>query len=145
MRRRWPRDEGCGQGEGVDLGNLGSAYADLGEVQRAIGYYQRALEIAREIGDRCGEATGLHSLGDKLGTKEEYEGALACYLLAVDIRSDISDPRLSGSQVRIEKLEEKLGHEELARLVERVEPNKDRIVEEMLQGIAQGRREDAGD
>ena len=40
--------------EGVHLGNLGNAYADLGEPRKAIEYYEQALKIAREIGDRQG-------------------------------------------------------------------------------------------
>ena len=49
------REIGDRRGEGNDLGNLGMAYADLGEVRRAIEYYEQALVISREIGDRRGE------------------------------------------------------------------------------------------
>ena len=45
------REIGDRRGEGADLGNLGLVYADLGEVQKAIGYYEQALVIAREIQD----------------------------------------------------------------------------------------------
>ena len=34
---------------------MGLAYADLGEVRKAIEYYNQALAIIREIGDRRGE------------------------------------------------------------------------------------------
>ena len=44
--------------EGTALGNLGLAYADLGEPRKAIAFYDRDLVIAREIGDRRGEAFG---------------------------------------------------------------------------------------
>ena len=44
------------------LGNLGSAYKNLGEPRRAIQSYEQALQIAQEIGDRRGE--GNH-LGDR--------------------------------------------------------------------------------
>ena len=33
------------------LSNLGLAYADLGDARRAIGYYEQALQISREVGD----------------------------------------------------------------------------------------------
>ena len=39
------------------LGNLGLAYSDLGQVERAIEYHEQALVIAREIGDRRGEGS----------------------------------------------------------------------------------------
>ena len=36
------------------MGNLGNAYAALGDPRKAIGYYDPALKIARKIGDRRG-------------------------------------------------------------------------------------------
>ena len=49
--------------EEVHLGNLGLAYADLGEVRRAIEYYEQGLVIHRELGDRRGEGNDLGNLG----------------------------------------------------------------------------------
>ena len=46
-------------GEGVALGNLGIAYAALGETRRAIQFYEQQLAIVREIGDRRGEGNDL--------------------------------------------------------------------------------------
>jgi len=57
------REVGDRRGEGNRLGNLGNAYADLGQVAEAIGYYEQALAIAREIGDRRGEDNHLGNLG----------------------------------------------------------------------------------
>jgi tetratricopeptide (TPR) repeat protein len=51
------------QGEGAALGNLGLAYADLGETRRAIQFFEQALLIDREIGDRPGEGAALGNLG----------------------------------------------------------------------------------
>ena len=51
-----PRDRGP-KGRRNRLGNLGNAYADLGETRKAIEYYEQALTIAREIGDRRGEGS----------------------------------------------------------------------------------------
>ena len=49
--------------EGAHLGNLGPAYADLGETRKAIEYCGQHLAIAREIGDRRGEGANLGNLG----------------------------------------------------------------------------------
>jgi tetratricopeptide (TPR) repeat protein len=38
--------------EGAGLGNLGAVYAALGDARRAIEFYERAKEIAIEIGDK---------------------------------------------------------------------------------------------
>ena len=43
--------------ESAHLGNLGLAYAGLGETRKAIGYLERALKISRKIGDRAKEPT----------------------------------------------------------------------------------------
>jgi tetratricopeptide (TPR) repeat protein len=72
--------------EGGHLGNLGNAYAALGEPRRAIEFYEQALAIDREISDRRGEATDLWNMSlaqDKLGEREQAianaEAALKIY------------------------------------------------------------------
>ena len=48
------------------LGNLGIAYSDLGEPRKAIEYYEQALKISRDIGDRRGEGNRLGNLGNSI-------------------------------------------------------------------------------
>ena len=52
------------RGEGADLGNLGLAYADLGETRKAIEYYEKRMVITSEIGDRRGEGERPGQPGD---------------------------------------------------------------------------------
>ncbi len=61
--------------EGAHLGNLGVAWAALGEPRKAIGYYEQQLVIVREIGDRRGEAAGSFNLGNLLWTQGEPQAA----------------------------------------------------------------------
>jgi len=49
------REIGDRRGEGNHLGNLGSAYAALGEVKRARESWQQSLAIFEEIGDSRSE------------------------------------------------------------------------------------------
>ena len=42
-------------GEGGAYGSLGKAYQSLGDYRKAIGYQEKRLKIATEIGYRCGE------------------------------------------------------------------------------------------
>ena len=66
MSRRWPsaRRSATGAARGHWLGNLGNAYADLGQVEKAIEYYQQALAISQETGDRRGEGNHLRQPGE---------------------------------------------------------------------------------
>jgi tetratricopeptide (TPR) repeat protein len=49
--------------EETHLGNLGTAYRNLGEMRRAVEFYEQTLVIAREIGDRRSEGIALSGLG----------------------------------------------------------------------------------
>jgi tetratricopeptide (TPR) repeat protein len=58
------------------LGNLGAAYGALGEVQRAIGYFEQALAIAREIGNASGAAITSFNLALALSAQGQRLEAL---------------------------------------------------------------------
>ncbi|MFQ5342622.1 MAG: CHAT domain-containing protein, partial [Anaerolineae bacterium] len=45
------------------LNNIGLVYDALGEKQQALGYYEQALPLMRQVGDRAGEATTLNNIG----------------------------------------------------------------------------------
>jgi tetratricopeptide (TPR) repeat protein len=77
-------------GEGNALGNLGLAYAALGETRKAIDYYEQRLVIAREIGDRRGEGNALANMGlalratDPEAAREKSRQALAIFTAIED-------------------------------------------------------------
>jgi tetratricopeptide (TPR) repeat protein len=79
-------------GEGQALGNLGSAWAALGETCKAIEHYEQQLVIAREIGDRGGENTGLYNLANVLDKAGERERAVACVVESLRIHREMEDP-----------------------------------------------------
>jgi tetratricopeptide (TPR) repeat protein len=54
------REDGDRQGEGAELGSLGSCHYSLGEYRQAIDLYTQALVIARDIGDRQNEGARPH-------------------------------------------------------------------------------------
>jgi len=49
--------------EGWSYNSIGQAYHDMGKAEVAAGYFERAIEIARTIGDRIGEESALGNLG----------------------------------------------------------------------------------
>ena len=79
--------------EGAHLGNLGLAYASLGDYRRAIEYHDQHLAITREVSDRRGESYGLINLGTAHYELREYERAVSYYDQALAISHDIGDRR----------------------------------------------------
>ena len=79
------------------LGNLGLAYADLGQVERAIGYYKQALAISQDIDDRRNEGIWRGSLGNAYYALGQMERAIEYYKQALSISQDIDDRRGEGN------------------------------------------------
>ena len=89
----WERER-----EGNALGNLGVVHAALGDLRKAIEYYEQALVIDREIGDRRGEGNALFNSArvlDSLGNRPE---AIARAAAALAIFEAIESP--NAAQVR---------------------------------------------
>ncbi len=85
------------RGEGVHLGNLGSAYISLGEVHRCIEYYEQALVISREINDCHGEGVALGNLGNAYRNLGEVPRAIEYYEQALVIFRQFNDRRDEGA------------------------------------------------
>jgi DNA-binding response OmpR family regulator/tetratricopeptide (TPR) repeat protein len=80
-------------GEARILTRLGIAYGGVGEIQRAITYYQQALGIARTIGDRYCEGVALNSLGISHLVLGKTSRAIVYYQQALGIARTIGDRR----------------------------------------------------
>jgi len=85
--------------EGFHLGNLGIAYADLGETKRAIDYHELRLEIAREIGDQRAEGQDLGNLGNAYKNLGETKRAIEYHEKALVISREIGDQRAEGQDL----------------------------------------------
>ena len=83
--------------EGMALGNLGTAYTDLGETRRAIEYYEQRLPIARETGDRRGEGNALNNLGVAYRQLGEPRRAIESYEQHLAITRETGDRRGEGA------------------------------------------------
>jgi tetratricopeptide (TPR) repeat protein len=83
------REIGDRGGEGAWLGNLGSAYSDLGQVEKAIEYHEQALVISREIGYRLLESASLIDMGDIFVYQNEWTKAIKLYNQARMIADEI--------------------------------------------------------
>lgn len=83
-------------GEGNHLGNLGVAYADLGETRKSIEYYEQYLTIAHEIGDRRGESIALGNLGIAYADLGEMRKAIEYYEQDLIIVRELGNRRGEG-------------------------------------------------
>jgi tetratricopeptide (TPR) repeat protein len=77
--------------EGRHSGNLGVAYADLGEMRRAIEFYEQALVVLREIGDRRGESAALSNLGYTYANQGETRRGVELHEQALTVSREIDD------------------------------------------------------
>ena len=85
--------------EGYAIGNLGLAYADLGEARKAIEFYEQALVIYREIGDHRGEGKALNNLGLAYADLGETRKAIEFYEQQLVIAREIGDRRGEGNSL----------------------------------------------
>ncbi len=70
---------------------IGYVYNKIGQSQEALNYYQQALPISREVGDRPGEAVTLNNLGTVYTNIGQPQEALNYYQQALPIRREVGD------------------------------------------------------
>jgi tetratricopeptide (TPR) repeat protein len=87
------REIGDRLGEGKTLGNLGNAWADLGDAKKAIEFHEQYLTIAREIGNRREEEAALGNLGNAWAARGDAKMALTFRQQRLDIVRELEDRR----------------------------------------------------
>ena len=109
------------------LGTVALAHHALADVNKAIGYYEQRLVIAREIGDRSGEGNALGNLGNAYAGLGEVEKAIGYYGQILVIHREIGDRRGEGSDLgnlgvayaRLGEVEKAIGYYEQALVISR--------------------------
>jgi tetratricopeptide (TPR) repeat protein len=81
------------------LDNLGIAYSSLGEYQKAIEYYEKALIVCRKIIDTKGESMCLGNLGIAYSSLGKYHEAIECYKQALLISKNIGNSDDNGKHL----------------------------------------------
>lgn len=82
--------------EAVHLSNLGVAYFDLGELRRAVEFYEQTLIINRELGNRQGEGQTLGNLATAYDVLGETRRAIELYEERLGIAREFGDRRGEG-------------------------------------------------
>ena len=91
------REIGHRQSEANNLGQLGTAYRNLGQVEQALEFYEQALKISQEIGHRHGEEAFLCNLGLVYSDVGQAEAAIENYEQVLMIAREIDDIRGQGN------------------------------------------------
>ncbi len=86
------------------MGNLGTAYRNLGQVERAIEHYAAALSISREIGDRRAEGNHSWNLG-LLYEESDPARAVALMSVCVAYEREIGHPDAEGDAERVAQIQ----------------------------------------
>jgi tetratricopeptide (TPR) repeat protein len=79
------------KGRATVLGNIGFIYKTKGDLENAQKYYEEALKICREIGDKEGEATQLGNIGTIYLAKGDYKNVLNYSSEALKIDREIGN------------------------------------------------------
>ncbi len=111
---------------------LGSVYDDLGKQQEALAYFEQALAIRREVGDRGGEGITLHNIGTLYFERNHYDVALTFFLSARKILEEVQSPHRDGVQSWIDGLHKEIGEKQFTTLLAQVEPQASQIVEQAI-------------
>jgi tetratricopeptide (TPR) repeat protein len=82
--------------QGIWSGNLGNAYAVLGEHEKAIAQHQHHLELATQQGDTRGQGHALANLGVSYAALSRYDDALQAYRKHLDLARQTGDKRDEG-------------------------------------------------
>lgn len=97
------REIGDRRGEGNALGNLGTAYAALGDARKAIEFYEQRMVIAREIGDRRGEGNASYNMGLALYSLKEQRRAVDLVKQALKIYEAIESPNAEKARNKLKE------------------------------------------
>ncbi len=84
---------------GYLLGSLGILYGQICSYKKSLEYFEKALEIAQDIGDRQSEGTLLGDLGIVYSALGQVERAIEYYEQALAIAKEIGDRRGEGNQL----------------------------------------------
>ena len=70
---------------------LGNAYFYLEDFSKAIEYHRQDLTLARQMGDKLGEAKSCGNIGSALKALGQHDEAIACCRMQLDLARELRD------------------------------------------------------
>jgi tetratricopeptide (TPR) repeat protein len=101
---RLPAAQLSDENRATTLNNIGGVYDALGEKQQALAYYEQALPLFRQVGDRWGESITQYNVAmvyQSLGRLDEAEAQL---IAVVALDEAIGHPDLESDRAALEKV-----------------------------------------
>jgi tetratricopeptide (TPR) repeat protein len=117
---------------GWTLHNLGRVYDSLGEMEQAQKYYEQAFTIRKKIRDRRGLGWTLRNLAEHYYNQRRFELALAALLVAQKIFTEVQSQASTKIEGSIDNLCSKIGEDQFTKLLSKIKPQADQIVEQAL-------------
>ena len=74
---------------GIRCSHLGKAYYDIAQFKTAIEYHQRALEIAKEVGDKAREGKSYGDLGGTYRSLGQFKTGIKYHQRALEIAKEV--------------------------------------------------------
>ncbi|CAH3036965.1 unnamed protein product [Porites lobata] len=90
------REIGNKDSKGTAYNNLGNAYHDLGDLQKAIECFQLSLSIAEKTGNKNSEETAYNNLGDAYRRLGDLQKAIECFQLSLSIAEKTGNKNSEG-------------------------------------------------
>ena len=84
----------------LSLDSIGISYHRIGELDRALSYFERALRLRRDIGGDNRIAATLSNIGDVHHSRKDFARALEFHTQALQLRRKIGDPAGIASSLR---------------------------------------------
>ncbi|WP_333068008.1 MULTISPECIES: tetratricopeptide repeat protein [unclassified Microcoleus] len=82
------------------MNNIGLAYNNISQPQEALKYFNQALPMWREVGDRRGEATTLNNIGAAYDSLSQSQEALKYYNQALPMWRELGDRAREAATLR---------------------------------------------
>jgi tetratricopeptide (TPR) repeat protein len=103
------RQLGDKRGEAGTLNNMGLAYSDVRQPQRALEYVRQAVAVWRQVGDRKFEAETVDSLGMVYEAAGQPQRALPYYQQTLALARQIGDKQVEALEIKnIARLQRRL-------------------------------------
>lgn len=102
------RADGRREDEGILLNNIGAVYYSLGQREVALDYYQRALPIVEEVGDRYGQSITRYNMAMIYREQGRLAEAVAELKRVVELDRLVQHPDLKSPMAMLAQVEAEL-------------------------------------